>query len=88
MSSKHILLSFKPKNHLLIKGSNKQKTNLLFLRFDILSLSKILSFTSDLKFSKTVFTNFGLLITWQSFLKLFRYINNYLNYNIMNGQTL
>ena len=40
----HIFLSFKPLKHQLIKGPNKQKTNLLFLRFDILSLSKILSF--------------------------------------------
>ena len=44
VSSKHIFLSFKPLNHQLIKGPNKQKTNLLFLRFDILSLSKILFF--------------------------------------------
>ena len=42
MNSKHIILSFKPTNHFLIKGPNKQKTNFLFLRFDILSLSKIL----------------------------------------------
>ena len=41
VSSKHIFLSFKQLNHQLIKGPNKQKTNLLFLR---LSLSKILVF--------------------------------------------
>ena len=34
-------LSFKSTIHLLIKGPNKQKTNLLFLHFDILSLSTI-----------------------------------------------
>ena len=44
LSSKHIFLSFKPLNHQLIKGPNKQKTNLLFLRLDILSLSKVLFF--------------------------------------------
>ena len=44
MSSKHIFLSFKPLKQQLIKGPNKQKTNLLFLHFDILSLSIILSF--------------------------------------------
>ena len=37
-------LSFKPLRHQLIRGPNKQKTNLLFLHFYILSLSKILSF--------------------------------------------
>ena len=42
MSSKHIFLSFKPLKHQLIKGPNKQKTNLIFL---ILSLSTILSFS-------------------------------------------
>ena len=40
----HIFLPFKPLNHQLIKGPNKLKTNFLFLRFDILSLSKILFF--------------------------------------------
>ena len=44
VSSKHAFLSFKPLKHQLIKGPNKQKTNMLFLRFDILSLSTILSF--------------------------------------------
>ena len=44
VSSKHIFLSFKPLKHQLIKRPNKQKTNLLFLCFDILSLSTILSF--------------------------------------------
>ena len=44
VSSKHIFLSFKPLYHQLIKGPNKQKSDLLFLRFDILSLSKILFF--------------------------------------------
>ena len=57
-----------------------------FLRFDILSSSKILSFTLNLQFSKTLFTNFGSLITWQCFLKLFKCINNYLNMKI--GQAL
>ena len=37
VSSKHMFLLFK---HQLIEGPNKQKSNLLFLRFDILSLSK------------------------------------------------
>ena len=44
VSSKHIFLSSKPLKHQLIKGPSKQKTNLLFFPFDILSLSKILSF--------------------------------------------
>ena len=57
-----------------------------FLLFDILSSSKILSFTLNLQFSKTLFTNFGSLITWQCFLKLFKCINNYLNMKI--GQAL
>ena len=57
-----------------------------FLRFDILSSSKILSFTLNLQFSKTLFTNFGSLITWQCFLRLFKCINNYLNMKI--GQAL
>ena len=56
-------LSFKPTNHFPIKGSNKQKTNLVFLCFDIFSLSRIFSFTLDLRFNKTLFTNFELLIT-------------------------
>ena len=30
VSFKHIFLSFKPLNHQLIKGANKQKTNLFF----------------------------------------------------------
>ena len=34
MCSKDIFLSFKPLKHQLIKGPNKQKTNLLFVRFD------------------------------------------------------
>ena len=49
VSSKHIFLSFKPLKHQLIKGPNKQKTNLLFLHFDILSLSTILSFHIEFK---------------------------------------
>ena len=32
-----------------------------------------------------IFTNFALLITWQSFLKLSKYINNYLDYNVRIG---
>ena len=51
-------MSFKSRNHLLIKGPSKQKTNSLFLRFDILSVSKILSYRLNLQFSKTLFTNF------------------------------
>ena len=61
---------------------------MLLLRFDILSSSKLISFTLDLQLSKTLFTNFGLLITSESFLKLFKYKNNYLNHNIRIGQTL
>ena len=61
---------------------------MLLLRFDILPSSKIISFTLDLQLSKTLFTNSELLITSESFLKLFKYINNYLNYNIRIGQTL
>ena len=68
---------------LLIKTPNKQKTTLLFLRFSILSLSKILSYTLDLQVNKILFAYFGAI-----FLKRFKYINNYLNYNIKIEQTL
>ena len=56
---------------MLIKGSkpNKQKANLFFLRFDILSLSAIRSFKLHLLFNKNLFTNFVLLITCQSSLE-------------------
>ena len=67
-SSKLIFLLFNPTNH--FKDPNKQKTSLLFSRFDILTLSKIISFSLDLQLNTikyNSFATFQLLITWQSF---------------------
>ena len=48
-------LSFKPLKHQLIKGPNKQKTHLLFLCFDIFSLSAILSFHNEFTIPENFF---------------------------------
>ena len=52
------------------------KFNFAFLRVDILSLSEVLSFTIDIQFSKTLFTNFELLIIKQL-------LKNFLNIQII-----
>ena len=52
------------------------KFNFAFLRVDILSLSKVLSFTIDIQFNKTLFTNFELLIIKQL-------LKNFLNIQII-----
>ena len=69
-------MSFKPTNHMSIKGPNEQKADFLFY---------VLTSCQNSFLRINLFLQiFGLLITWQSFFKLFKYINDY----IRIGQTL